>query len=195
MSSEVLAYYLKNRDAAVRLGFQVVLQCAPFLKKLKVSCVISLEITLYQQLGILFEGSDIEYCLLSGRERKCLVLFYRHAELEEYLHQPEILDIIKMYGYTETGLNNMLDFLKGRMTYFEEKGMGFPHEIGVFLGYPPEDVKGFIEKEGKGCLMTGYWKVYQNVSLARMIFREYDRAKACAVNEYLTGKSVREIAL
>ena len=72
--------------------------------------------------------------------------------------------------------------------------MGFPHEIGIFLGYPVEDVRGFIENEGQKYLMIGYWKVYKNLSRAKMIFNEYDRAKDCAVNEFLTGKSLREIA-
>ena len=70
---------------------------------------------------------------------------------------------------------------------YEERD-GFPHEIGAFLGYPVNDVRGFIQNEGKGCLMTGYWKVYENLAGAKMIFNKYDRAKDSAVNEFLTGK-------
>ena len=81
------------------------------------------------------------------------------------------------------------------MKDFSEKGMGFPHEIGMFLGYPVADIRGFIENEGRKYLMIGYWKVYSNLSQARMIFKEYDRAKECAVQEYLTGKSIREISM
>ena len=58
----------------------------------------------------------------------------------------------------------------------------------MFLGYPVADIRGFIENEGRKYLMIGYWKVYSNLSQARMIFKEYDRAKECAVQEYLTGK-------
>ena len=47
MPTEVLSYYLKNEDRKVRLGFQVILQCAPFLKGLKVSGLISMENELY----------------------------------------------------------------------------------------------------------------------------------------------------
>lgn len=195
MSEEVLSHYLKNEDGDIRLGFQVALQCAPFLKKLKVSCVISLKSELYQKLGHLFEGSDVEFCLLSRQAEKCLVLFYRKKELATYLNQPEIQNVIQLYGYSGMELNRMLEYLKLRMKYFQDKEMGFPHEIGAFLGYPPEDVKGFIENEGEKYLMTGYWKVYQNLPLARMIFREFDRAKDCAVKEFLNGKTVREIAL
>ena len=77
MPAEVLFYFLKNRDQRLRLAFQVVLQCAPFLKGLKVSCVISLEETLYEGIAELLRDTDILYHRLSCSERKCLVLFYR----------------------------------------------------------------------------------------------------------------------
>ena len=41
----------------------------------------------------------------------------------------------------------------------------FPHEIGVFLGYPLDDVIGFIEH--KPYYLVGDWKVYQNVNEAK----------------------------
>ena len=50
MPTEVLSYYLKNKDRKVRLGFQVILQCAPFLKGLKVSGLISMENESYSEL-------------------------------------------------------------------------------------------------------------------------------------------------
>ena len=52
-----------------------------------------------------------------------------------------------------------------------------------------------IENAGKKYLMIGYWKVYSDLAGARTAFMEYDRAKDRAVNEFLTGKSIREIAL
>lgn len=36
----------------------------------------------------------------------------------------------------------------------------FPHEIGLFLSYPPEDVRGFIEHKGHESKCEGCWKVY-----------------------------------
>ena len=56
MPTEVLSYYLKNEDRKVRLGFQVILQCAPFLKGLKVSGLISMENELYFELEEMFPG-------------------------------------------------------------------------------------------------------------------------------------------
>ena len=195
MSTEVLSYFLKNSDRRIRLGFQIVLQCAPFLKGLKVSCVISVDAALYGGLSELFENMDISYHSLSCSEGKCLVLFYRPEELKRYLKQPGVNALIREYGYLDMRLEKILGRLAGRIDDFARRGMGFPHEIGVFLGYPLDDVKGFIQNEGKKYLMIGYWKVYSDLAGARMIFEEYDRAKDCAVHEFLTGKSIREIAL
>ena len=95
----------------------------------------------------------------------------------------------------ESNIEEMLAHLSERIYECTAQGIGFPHEIGAFLGYPTADVQSFIEKEGRDFIMTGYWKVYSNPEKARMIFHEYDRAKVCAVNEYLDGKNIREIAL
>ena len=195
MSTEVLSYFLKNHNRKLRLGFQIALQCATLLKGLKVSCVISLDEGLYKELSELFAGMDIVYHMLSRSDGKCLVLFYRPGEMEVYLEDPKVQTLLDEYGYSGMCMKEMLGRLSGRIRDFAGRGMGFPHEIGVFLGYPLDDVRGFIENEGKRYLMIGYWKVYNDLAGARMIFQEYDRAKNCAVNEFLTGKSIREIAL
>ena len=195
MPTEVLSHFLKNSDRKLRLGFQVALQCAPFLKGLKVSCVISLDEELYSGLAELFTGMDVIYHLLSRSDGTCLVLFYRPIEMKAYLADKQVRALLSEYGYSGMCAEEMLLRLSERIQDFSGREMGFPHEIGVFLGYPPEDVKGFIENEGKRYLMIGYWKVYSDLGRARMIFQEYDHAKDCAVNEFLTGKSIREIAL
>ena len=195
MPTEVLSYYLKNKDRKVRLGFQVILQCAPFLKGLKVSGLISMENGSYSELEAMFSGMEINFYKLSCSEGKCLVLFYRPKELEEYMNQPKLRELIGQYGYKESNIEEMLAHLSERICECTAQGIGFPHEIGAFLGYPTADVQSFIEKEGRDFIMTGYWKVYSNPEKARMIFHEYDRAKVCAVNEYLDGKNIREIAL
>ena len=52
----------------------------------------------------------------------------------------------------------------------------FPHEIGLFLGYPLEDVKGFIQNKGQGYACCGLWKSYGDPRAAR---RYFDRCRAC----------------
>ena len=53
--------------------------------------------------------------------------------------------ISKKYGYENTDEEEAIACLKARLN-LEEK---FPHEIGLFLGYPLGDVIGFIENAGK----------------------------------------------
>ena len=59
----------------------------------------------------------------------------------------------------------------------------FPHEIGIFLGYPAEDVRGFVENGGCNYKLCGCWKVYGSVESARRKFAAYDRCR-----EYLCGR-------
>ena len=194
MPAEVLSYFLKHEDIRLKLRFQIVLQCAPFLKGKKVSCGITMEDSMYNELYNILGGSGISYRRLSAAEGRCLVLFYREKELSEYLNRVGIRSFIREFGYLEMGLDEMLERLSCRTALLSREEIGYPHEIGIFFGYPVEDVQGFIRNAGREYLFLGYWKVYSNPMAAKMIFKEYDQAKVCAVNEFLTGKSIKDIA-
>lgn len=60
--------------------------------------------------------------------------------------------------------------------------MPFPHELGLLLGYPAEDVRGFMGIGYKKCLYTGYWKVYEKAEEKIALFSEYDRAMDLALS-------------
>jgi hypothetical protein len=53
----------------------------------------------------------------------------------------------------------------------------FPHEVGIFLGYPPEDVLGFVRHKGQNYKLRGYWKVYGDVERAKRCFQRYDACR------------------
>ncbi|HCR84665.1 MAG TPA: DUF3793 domain-containing protein [Lachnospiraceae bacterium] len=194
MPAEVLSYFLKHVNIKLKLRFQIVLQCAPLLKGLKVSCGITMDSELFCELKHIFRETRILYRKLSEDRGRCFVLFYREEELVEYLHRAEVRKFIREFGYEATELEGMINRLCYRISWLAVTGMGFPHEIGAFLGYPVEDVKGFIVNQGREYLLLGYWKVYSNPVAAKMLFRQYDQAKILAVNEFLTGKSIQEIA-
>ena len=70
------------------------------------------------------------------------------------------MTFLKAYGYHDRmSIMEMLEHLRYRM----EASINFPHEIGVFLGYPLKDVKYFISRRGNGYHMCGEWKVYHDV--------------------------------
>lgn len=193
LPAEVSAYLFHHPDPWLRLRFQLILQCAPFLKGLKVASLISLEVKMQARLSELLEETGISCRRLAVKRGKAVILLYRSTELEEYLSRPEIRRILEKTGYGRMELGDMLDQLSVRMDVPDRGQNEFPHEIGAFLGYPAEDVESFMEKEGKECLSVGYWKVYHDMSQAVRTFHAFDDAKAYAVNEFLSGKSLREI--
>ena len=169
MSKEVVSYMLSGMDNMKSLQVQLILQCAPFLKGIKIACILNITEENSRELYEILEGTGIKFKILTRNHGKCLVLLY--VELEK-----------------------MLERLSKRVCQYSDGEICFPHEIGAFLDYPIDDVKCFIEKDGKDSLFSGYWKVYNNPGRAKMIFWAYDKAKTSAVNEYLIGKSIRDIA-
>lgn len=79
--------------------------------------------------------------------------------------------------------------LKNRYTQFN-----CPHELGVFLGFPLNDVMDFMNCKDKKCLSCGYWLVYNNLQEAKETFNRYDKVKEHTVNYILSGKSSHNVA-
>jgi hypothetical protein len=122
------------------------------------------------------------YELIKTSDR-ILVLFYNHACLRETLRSRQNAGFLESSGYSvEMNVHEALTRLEERMQ------QDFPHEIGVFLGYPIEDVLGFIEKNGKEYLLCKYWKVYHNPDKAKRLFDSYDRARMKVLNSLYSSE-------
>lgn len=117
-----------------------------------------------------FRCKGISVFRLVEGEEYVLVLFYRARSLARYMKRADVRMLLAACGYDDGApLGELLAELQRRM----ECKKTFPHEIGLFLGYPPEDVRGFMEHHGKDCALSGYWKVYGNPSVARVLFARY----------------------
>ena len=88
---------------------------------------------------------DVYVTALRMKEREALVYVYRKGKLEETLKKEGVMEFLQPYGYEEAGAAGVVDCLKAKFARSDE----FPHEVGVFLGYPLEDVKGFIATGGR----------------------------------------------
>ena len=194
MPVEVVSFLFSKENLRRGLQLQVIFQCAPFLKGMKAACMLNVETGYCKDLENVLWGTDIEYRILSENNRKCLVFLYRKNELSAFLEKKEVRDFLRQYGYACQSLEMALGRLSARVQSHACQNQSFPHEIGVFPDYPVEDVRCFIEQGGKGEVMSGYWKVYRDPGKARLIFQAYDKARVSAVNEYLAGRTVREIA-
>lgn len=115
---------------------------------------------------------------------RVLLLLYHEEKLLYHIRSEGTLEILRKNGYSEfMTLNDMLVRLSERIQCSTE----FPHEIGIFLGYPPDDVMGFIQNKGENYLICGYWKVYGDKERAERTFKNYDKCRNFLCNKLNQG--------
>ncbi|MBR6071010.1 MAG: DUF3793 family protein [Ruminococcus sp.] len=120
---------------------------------------------------------------LCNCRKRTLVYIYNEKMLTAWLGMPQVRQFLSEYGYTcDMSLEQRLRRLSCRMSCGS-----FPHEIGAFLGYPVEDIRGFISNSGKNCLLCGYWKVYANAEKAQRTFNKYDRCRSILFDKLKSG--------
>lgn len=120
-----------------------------------------------------------------------LLYLYRPKELKKALSCSEAVQILEQIGYTESGMNGKLAHLIRRLNEDES----FPHEIGLFLSYPPEDVKGFIENKAHDFKYVGFWKVYGDEQKARDTFFRYHRCADSYLKHLQHGATLEQLIL
>ena len=111
-------------------------------------------------------GKGLRLLPLRFSAQKALVYLYRPAKLKRDLSHTAARKLLHQYGYDTACCEKCVMHLIRKLRSQEE----FPHEIGLFLGYPPEDVHGFIENNACCCKCTGCWKVYGDEEAARKKF-------------------------
>ncbi len=195
MSIQEIAKIKASGDEEANMKVLLAIHCAPILKGSKVANILTVTRAEFAGLGALLEGTGISFCFLKTKEEKAILYLYRKQELEAYLMQEDIKEFLDAYGYMDNGVNSILRRLSERICLYNSGKAEFPHEIGIFLGYPLMDVRGFIENEGKNYAYSGYWKVYHNVPKTTRLFLRYDREREQVLTEISLGKSIREIAV
>ncbi|WP_306537299.1 DUF3793 family protein [Geobacter sp.] len=93
---------------------------------------------------------------LADRGDSILLLIYRSEALGELVRRPSASAILGRAGYRDVSdLDRVLGELAARTT-----GEAFPHEIGVFLGYPLKDVAAFMGLVRIPFACQGPWKIF-----------------------------------
>lgn len=119
-------------------------------------------------------GMEVRVLKACPADGSCLVYLFREAWLREILSNPPVRAFLRRLGYPDADCGALLAHLSRRLRFREE----FPHEIGVFLGYPLEDVTGFMKHHGQNYTYCGCWKVYGNPAEAKRRFAAYHRCTA-----------------
>ena len=122
----------------------------------------------------MFRNTDITVHTLYQTEHRMTLLLFREKELLAYLNRKEVRETMQLFGYQTLRLIDIFEKLCARYQKYMSDHQSFPHELGLLLGYPVEDVVGFIKNEGRNYLYSGYWKVYGDVTTARKTFDSYN---------------------
>lgn len=122
---------------------------------------------------------------------KALIYFYRPDFLKNDLSNEVAEKILLARGYKKAGCGGFLSLLSKRV----KTNNDFPHEIGLFLGYPPEDVEGFIEGKTECSRCKGCWKVYSNPEEAQEKFKKFNKCRTIYQNMYDCGIDIEKLAL
>ena len=150
---------------------------APLLAGLTAGSLLSFQKSRFQDFEALlaayepcFSCKGISTFRVAEGEEYVLILFYRAEIVARMLAVPAAQEILCAAGYRLTdSMEERLEFLRLRMRVRKT----LPPEVGLFLGYPPEDVREFISRRGQDFVCSGYWKVYTNEAEARALFERY----------------------
>ena len=176
----------------------VIYHCAPTLAGMKTASLFSCE---YKEKESLL--ADIRrinkilvpkgLCMLPLQflEKRALLYLYRPSCLLKDLNRQEVLDLLTSFGYSGKSCGQALGTLIRRL----KKSPEFPHEIGLFLGYPPEDVRGFIENKAGKYKLLGYWKVYGDAKKAEKLFKQYKTCTKQYCNWRSAGRDLGSLAV
>ena len=175
------------------IPLQLALQCAPVISGIKISNLLTIPAKSLRELSVVLKKTELSFRILyPGRER-LVILIFREAKLREYLAREEVMAFIYKCGYETSDISKIFPvFVKRYMRYMELK-QDFPHELGLFLGYPIEDVEGFIKENGKNYLYSGYWKVYKDTELKIRLFKDYERVQTEIVRLLYEGLDIMDI--
>ena len=176
-----------------KIELQLVLQCAPTIAGLKTSNLLIVPKDLEDKVRLVLRHSGLlGYRLVYDKKRVVFLVFNRNM-LMSYLAKAEVRDFLVKYGYRTDAFGGCLSIFQKRYEAYVHSRKDFPHEMGIFLGYPLQDVEGFIESGGDNFLLSGYWKVYSDVAEAQGLFEKFDVVKDDMVRMVSKGYSIKSI--
>lgn len=161
-------------------GEKLAMYTAPTLLGIKCGSLVSLstaEFDLHSHISTFNHkacGKALKIRKLYDHNERSLLLIYNEKLMQKRLADDEVKGLLSCFGYSaDFSAEEYLNRLGVRLSENET----FPHEIGIFLDYPLEDVIGFMENNGENYKLCGCWKVYGNAEKAKRTFLNYEKCK------------------
>ena len=155
--------------------------CSPTLASLKTANLMNIPFENMTQLESSINKTNdelnnkgVELIILKKSDKSALVYAFRKSRLQNDLNQSGVKDFLADYGYKSIDVDCCIKRLKSRL----KSSDSFPHEIGIFLGYPLADVK-----------------VYCNECEAIKTFKKFEKCKKVYQKLWLQGRSIAKLTV
>lgn len=176
----------------------IIRHCAPTLAGIKTGSIFacpyeSKEAVLHalRQMNSRLGPKGLRALPLRFSDKKALIYLYRPKHLSADLADSTAAQLLERYGYNTGSCEKCIVRLVHKLRTQED----FPHEIGLFLGYPPEDVCGFIDNKACGCKCVGCWKVYGDEDAAKKKFAQYKKCARVYWEQWAKGKNIERLTV
>lgn len=137
------------------------------------------------------DGADYEIISADNAGYMCYSYRFRIRGLRRDLRNAQASALLRRAGYGDESCERCVARLACRF----REGKEFPHEVGLFLSYPPEDVKGFIDHRANNFKCTGPWKVYGDEGKARSLFAKYKKCTEIYCALWQSGSKLEQLAV
>lgn len=171
---------------------------SPTLAGIKTGNMFSVKINgdtdIYQEireLNAILKKKGLRVIPLKRTSTYALIYIYRPGHLRKDLEDPKARRILQDKGYDDCKAEVLITQLVSRINEDEE----FPHEIGLFLGYPPADVECFMNNPCSGVECSGCWKAYSNPDKARKTFSRYKKCTDVYQRLNKDGKTLSQLTV
>lgn len=175
----------------------VIRNCAPTLAGLKTGSMFSCDFATREELNASVRALNrsltprgLRVLPLRYTGGRALIYVYRPVRLAKDLKNDAAAALLRSFGYPCASAEQCIATLMARL----RSGGEFPHEIGLFLGYPTEDVAGFIAHHARDSKCAGCWKVYGDEAKAKKEFDRYKKCTAAYYAQWRSGASLERLA-
>ncbi len=176
---------------------EIVRYCAPTLAGLKTASLFNTACDSYEKLireirqaNRILRKRGMKLIPLSFAKKRALIYVYRESSLAADLKNEMSRKILQQLGYVNKDIASCISTLSSRIRNEQE----FPHEIGLFLGYPPYDVDCFM-KGRNDYVACGMWKAYSDAQKANETFAMFDQCTKNYTKRLEQGESLEKLAV
>lgn len=182
----------------ISLDACLVRQCAPTLAGIKAGSLFCLDIDreilvceIVAHWNRMLNTKNVFAKVVGEKRGLTYIYVYRPNLLNRVLLNGESQSFLKGYGYQKFDVESVLSHLRERFCV----EASFPHEVGILLDYPLEDVREFIVNGGKNSKRIGVWKVYHNVPNSVQIFDVYRKCQRDMIARFQEGATLESLTM